>query len=109
VHPASRADLQARGAVDRDAGAHRESSERTLDSGGAIQDLAALDIDLAGITEAGGWEVGTHAAFRYAEKIDASLSGMARVAAAAGRDESVSESGGKSNESLFRVRHPPGV
>src|ERR1700678_703512 len=52
---------------------------------GATQDLAALDIDLAAITQAGGWK-STRMPLQYAEKIVASRSGMARAAAAAGRD-----------------------
>ena len=57
---------------------------------GATQDLAALDIDLAAITQAGGWE-SSRMPLQYAEKIHAARSGMARAAAAAGRDEPVSE------------------
>jgi integrase len=52
---------------------------------GATQDLAALDIDLAAITQAGGWK-STRMPLQYAEKINAARSGMARAAAAAGRD-----------------------
>jgi hypothetical protein len=52
---------------------------------GATQDLAALDIDLGAITQAGGWK-STRMPLQYAEKIVASRSGMARAAAAAGRD-----------------------
>jgi hypothetical protein len=59
---------------------------------GATQDLAALDIDLAAITLGGGWK-STRMPLQYAEKINAARSGMARAAAAAGRDESVSEEG----------------
>jgi hypothetical protein len=51
---------------------------------GATQDLAALDIDLAAITQAGGWK-STRMPLQYAEKINAARSGMAR-AAATGRD-----------------------
>jgi hypothetical protein len=54
------------------------------------QDLAELDIDLAAITQAGGWK-STRMPLQYAEKINAARSGMARAAAAAGRDEAVSE------------------
>jgi integrase len=61
---------------------------------GATQDLAALDIDLAAITQAGGWK-STRMPLQYAEKINAARSGMARAAAATGRDESVSEDGVK--------------
>ena len=57
---------------------------------GATQDLTALDIDLAGITQAGGWK-STRMPLQYAEKINAARSGMARAAAASGRDEAVSE------------------
>jgi integrase len=60
--------------------------------GGAAQDLAALDIDLAAITQAGGWK-STRMPLQYAEKINAARSGMARAAAATGRDEPVSEEG----------------
>jgi integrase len=59
---------------------------------GAAQDLAELDIDLAAITQAGGWK-STRMPLQYAEKINASRSGMARAAAATGRDELVSEAG----------------
>jgi integrase len=52
---------------------------------GAAQDLAALDIDLAAITQAGGWK-STRMPLQYAEKINAGRSGMARAAAATGRD-----------------------
>jgi hypothetical protein len=47
---------------------------------GPTQDLAALDIDLAAITQAGGWK-STRMALQYAEKIHASRSAMARAAA----------------------------
>ncbi len=53
---------------------------------GAAQDLAELDIDLAAITQAGGWK-STRMPLQYAEKINAARSGMARAAAATGRDE----------------------
>jgi integrase len=52
---------------------------------GATQDLAALDIDLAAITQAGGWK-STRMPLQYAEKIQASRSGMARAAEKMGRD-----------------------
>jgi integrase len=52
---------------------------------GATQDLAALDIDLGAITQAGGWK-STRMPLQYAEKIGAARSGMARAAAVAGRD-----------------------
>lgn len=57
---------------------------------GAAQDLAELDIDLAAITQAGGWK-STRMPLKYAEKINAARSGMARAAAASGRDEPVAE------------------
>lgn len=70
-------------------------SERVVDqvSGhstrvGATQDLVALDIDLAAITQAGGWK-STRMPLQDAEKINAGRSGMARAAVAAGRDESI--------------------
>lgn len=53
---------------------------------GATQDLAALDIDLAEITQAGGWK-STRMPLRYAEQISAARSGMARAAAASGRND----------------------
>ncbi len=53
---------------------------------GAAQDLAALDIDLTAITQAGGWK-STRMPLQYAERIIARRSGMARAAAATGRDE----------------------
>jgi integrase len=52
---------------------------------GATRDLAELDIDLAAITQAGGWK-STRMPLQYAEKINAARSGMARAAEAAGRD-----------------------
>jgi hypothetical protein len=52
---------------------------------GAAQDLAELDIDLAAITQAGGWK-STRMPLQYAEKINASRSGMARAAEKTGRD-----------------------
>src|SRR3984893_8373037 len=55
---------------------------------GAAQDLAELDIDLAAITQAGGWK-SPRMPLQYAEKINAARSGMARAAAVAGRDEVV--------------------
>jgi len=57
---------------------------------GAAQDLAALDIDLAAISQAGGWK-STRMPLQYAEKINVARSAMARAAAAAGRDNSLSE------------------
>jgi integrase len=52
---------------------------------GATQDLAALDIDLAAITQAGGWK-STRMPLQYAERIDVARSGMARAAEKSGRD-----------------------
>jgi integrase len=52
---------------------------------GATQDLATLDIDLAAITQAGGWK-STRMPLQYAEKINAARSGMARAAEKSGRD-----------------------
>ncbi|MDP9087751.1 MAG: tyrosine-type recombinase/integrase [Pseudomonadota bacterium] len=52
---------------------------------GATQDLAALDIDLAAITQAGGWK-STRMPLQYAEKINAARSGMARAVEKTGRD-----------------------
>jgi len=46
---------------------------------GATQDLAALDIDLAAITQAGGWK-STRMPLQYAQKINAGRSAMARAA-----------------------------
>jgi len=57
---------------------------------GATQDLAALDIDLAAITQAGGWK-SPRMPLQYAEKINVGRSGMARAAEKTGRDEPVSE------------------
>jgi integrase len=52
---------------------------------GAAQDLAEIDIDLAAITQAGGWK-STRMPLQYAEKINAARSGMARAAERTGRD-----------------------
>jgi integrase len=52
---------------------------------GAAQDLAELDIDLAAITQAGGWK-STRMPLQYAEKINAGRSGMARAAEKSGRN-----------------------
>jgi integrase/recombinase XerD len=52
---------------------------------GAAQDLAALDIDLAAITQAGGWK-STRMPLQYAEKINTTRSGMARAAEKSGRN-----------------------
>ena len=57
---------------------------------GELQLAATLDIDLAAITQAGGWK-STRMPLQYAEKINAARSGMARAAAAGGRDEPVSK------------------
>ena len=68
---------------------------------GAAQDLAELDVDLAAITQAGGWK-SPRMPLQYAEKINAARSGMARAAAAAGRDEPVSKEGyGRSGRTLY--------
>jgi hypothetical protein len=53
---------------------------------GAAQDLAELDIDLAAITQVGGWK-STRMPLQYPEKITVVRSGMARAAAAGGRDD----------------------
>jgi integrase len=73
---------------------------------GATQDLAALDIDLAAITQAGGWK-STRMPLQYAEKIGAARSGMAR-AAASGLDEEVSE-GGRGAVAGFKCIPPTGL
>jgi integrase len=52
---------------------------------GAAQDLAELDIDLAAITQAGGWK-SPRMPLQYAEMINAARSGMARAAEKTGRD-----------------------
>jgi integrase len=52
---------------------------------GATQDLAALDIDLAAITQAGGWK-SPRMPLQYAEKINVGRSGMAKAAEKAGRE-----------------------
>lgn len=57
---------------------------------GAAKDLAALDIHLAAITQAGGSK-STRMQLQYAEKINAARSGMARAAAVSGRDPSISD------------------
>jgi integrase len=53
---------------------------------GATQDLTALDIDLAAITQAGGWK-STRMPLQYAEKIQAGRSAMARAAIDSGRNQ----------------------
>jgi len=57
---------------------------------GAAQDLVELDIDLAAITQAGGWK-STRMPLQYAEKINAARSGMARAAEKTGRDASATD------------------
>jgi integrase len=52
---------------------------------GATQDLAGLDIDLAAITQAGGWK-STRMPLQYAEMINVARSGMAKAAEKMGRD-----------------------
>jgi integrase len=52
---------------------------------GATQDLAAMDMDLAAITQAGGWK-STRMPLQYAERIDVKRSGMAKAAEAHGRN-----------------------
>jgi integrase len=52
---------------------------------GASQDLTALNIDLAAITQAGGWK-STRMPLQYAERINAAKSAMARAAKESGRD-----------------------
>lgn len=59
---------------------------------GAAQDLAELDIDLAAITQAGGWK-SPRMPLQYAEKINTARSGMARAAAVAGPDKLAAEQG----------------
>jgi integrase len=81
-----RADIQASGAVDRDAGALCEVMSGRSTRVGAAQDLAALDIDLAAITQAGGWK-STRMPLQYAEKIQAGRSAMARAAIDSGRNQ----------------------
>ena len=53
---------------------------------GASQDLAALNIDLAAITQAGGWK-STRMPLQYAEKVQTSRSAMARAAIDSGRNQ----------------------
>ena len=59
---------------------------------GATQDLTALDIDLASVTQAGGWK-STRMPLLYAEKITAGRSGMAKAATLTRRDNADSERG----------------
>jgi integrase len=56
---------------------------------GATQDLLALNIDLASVMQAGRWK-STAMPMRYGEEILAARGGMARAAAAQGRDGSES-------------------
>ena len=65
--------------MDRDAGADLKLVSGHSTRVGATQDLAALDIDLAAITQAGGWK-STRMPLQYAEKINVARSGMARAA-----------------------------
>jgi integrase len=53
---------------------------------GATQDLAELNIDLAAITQAGGWK-STRMPLQYADRIIAARSAMARASALVGRDD----------------------
>jgi hypothetical protein len=76
---------------------------------GATQDLTALDIELAAITQAGGWK-STRMPLQYAEKINAARSGMARVAEKTGRDSmGTSESAGTFSVTLGRDEPSPPV
>ena len=52
---------------------------------GATQDLASLDIDLAAITQAGGWK-STRMPLQYAERVATARSAMARASTISGRD-----------------------
>jgi integrase len=52
---------------------------------GATQDLFALNIDLASVMQAGRWK-STHMPMRYGERALAARGGMARAAAAQGRE-----------------------
>ena len=71
--------------MDWDAGAIRRRVSGHSTRVGATQDLAALDIDLAAITQAGGWK-SPRMPLQYAEKINVGRSGMARAAEKTGRD-----------------------
>jgi hypothetical protein len=51
---------------------------------GAIQDLLALNIDLASVMKAGRWK-DTRMPMRYGERVLAARGGMARAAKAQGR------------------------
>src|ERR1700722_13454360 len=63
---------------------------------GATQDLAAPDIDLAAITQAGGWK-STRMPLQYAKKINAARSAMARAAAACQRRLETAQLGVRTN------------
>jgi len=54
---------------------------------GATQDLLALNIDLASVMQAGRWKT-NRMPMRYGEHVLAARGGMARAAAAQGRDNS---------------------
>jgi len=58
----------------------------------AAQDLTALNIDLAAVTQASGWKL-TRMPLQYGGKINAAGSGMARAAAVMGRDKADPEEG----------------
>jgi len=73
---------------------------------GATQDLAALDIDLAAITQAGGWK-SPRMPLQYAEKINAARSGMARVAEKTGRDSITDERACSGGQPIDRLVNPP--
>jgi hypothetical protein len=77
--------------VDWDAGEARGGGHSTRV--GAAQDLAAFDIDLATITQAGGWK-STRMPLQYSERINAVRSGMARAAGASGHDKLMEEEAG---------------
>jgi hypothetical protein len=51
---------------------------------GAAQDLAALNIDLASVMQAGRWKT-TAVPMRYGENLQAGIGGMARTAKSQGR------------------------
>jgi hypothetical protein len=59
--------------------------EWAFDTLGPAQDLTALDIDLAAISQAGGWR-SLRMPLQYAEKINLGRSGMARAAEKTRRD-----------------------
>jgi hypothetical protein len=54
--------------------------------------VSATRLLASAITQAGGWK-STRMPLQYAEKIHAARSGMARAAAASGRDEAASDEG----------------